>query len=55
MRPPGGAAALFNQARPHQGLDQHIPLALDPCPPTGPVWCRDTLGGLLHDDYREAA
>jgi len=50
-----GYAAFFNQARPHQGLDQHIPLAPDPCPPTGPVRCRDTLGGLLHDYYREAA
>jgi len=48
-------AAFFNQARPHQGLDQHIPLAPNPCPPTGPILYRDTLGGLLHDYYREAA
>jgi len=48
-------AAYFNQARPHQGLDQRIPLAPEPCPLTGPVRCRDALGGLLHDYYREAA
>jgi putative transposase len=46
-------AAFFNQARPHQGLEQRIPLAPDLCPLPGPVRCRNTLGGLLHDYYRE--
>ena len=50
-----GYAAYFNQARPHQGLDQRIPQAPAPRPQTGPVQCRDALGGLLHDYYREAA
>ena len=48
-------AAFFNHARPHQGLDQRIPQAPDPCPLTGPIRCRDALGSLLHDYYREAA
>jgi putative transposase len=45
----------YNQARPHQGLEQRTPL-----PPTerveqGPVRCRELLGGLLREYYREAA
>ena len=48
-------AAFYNQARPHQGIDQRIPQAPVPRPQTGPVQCRDALGGLLHDYYREAA
>ncbi len=48
-------AAYFNRARPHQGLDQRIPLAPATRPQAGPVQCRDALGGLLHDYYREAA
>ena len=44
----------FNQARPHQGIQQHIP-----CPPpirstTGKVERRDLLGGVIHDYYRAA-
>ena len=45
----------YNTARPHQGLEQHIPI------PRYPRW-RTVLynagrfsGGLLHDYYREAA
>jgi len=48
-------AAYFNAVRPHQGLGQRIPLGQGPGPPDGPVHRRDTLGGLLHDYYREAA
>ncbi len=48
-------ATYFNRARPHQGLDQLIPLAPVPGPQAGPVLCRDALGGLLHDYYRDAA
>ena len=47
--------AHYNQARPHQGLEQRTPL-----PPTepagrGPVRRRERLGGLLREYYREAA
>ncbi len=45
----------YNRARPHQGLDQRTPVALDPARRSGPVRRRDALGGLLHDYYREAA
>ena len=48
-------AAYVNAARPYQGLDQRIPLASVPSPQDGPVHCRDGLGGLLRDYYREAA
>jgi putative transposase len=43
----------YNQARPHQGLHQRIPIQ-----PTvissGEVRCRNVLGGLIHDYYRAA-
>jgi hypothetical protein len=48
-------ASYFNQARPHQGLDQRIPLAPVSCQRDGPIRRRDVLGGLLHDYYREVA
>jgi transposase InsO family protein len=47
--------AFYNQARPHQGLEQRSPVARPAPVPAGPVRRRDRLGGLLHDDYREAA
>lgn len=47
--------AFSNHARPHQGLAQRCPVALPPPVRDGPVRRRDRLGGLLHDDYREAA
>jgi len=47
--------AFYNEARPHQGLDQRCPVALPAPVPDGPVRCRGRLGGLLHDYYREAA
>ena len=47
--------ACDNEARPHQGLAQRCPVALPPPVWDGPVHRRDRLGGLLHDDYREAA
>jgi transposase InsO family protein len=47
--------AFYNQARPHQGIEQRCPVALPPPVRDGPVRRRDRLGGLLHDYYREAA
>ena len=44
----------YNTARPHQGLDQHVPIP-DPAPRrTGVVYCRPVLGGIIHDYYRAA-
>ncbi len=45
----------YNQARPHQGIEQQIPKSPNHQPGHGPVQRRDLLGGLLHDYYREAA
>jgi len=47
--------ACYNHARPHQGLEQRCPVALHAPARAGPVRRHDTLGGLLHDYYREAA
>ena len=47
--------AFYNEARPHQGLEQQCPVALPTLVRGGPVRRRDRLGGLLHDYYREAA
>ena len=44
----------YNEARPHQGIDQNIPSALDHQIGEGPVRCRNMLGGILHDYYRAA-
>jgi transposase InsO family protein len=44
----------YNTARPHQGLNQRAPLPIPPIQ-TGPVACRDVLGGVIHDYYRQAA
>ncbi len=45
----------YNRSRPHQGLDQQAPLPFPGGPATGPVFCRDVLGGILHDYRRQAA
>ena len=47
--------ACYNEARPHQGLEQRCPVALPAPVRDGPLCRRDRLGGLLHDYYREAA
>jgi hypothetical protein len=47
--------AYHNSARPHQGLDQPIPVGSTPPSDSGPARCRTVLGGILHDYYREAA
>ncbi len=46
---------FFNTARPHQGLEQQIPVPKMAHETTGPVRCRKVLGGVIHDYYRDAA
>ena len=45
----------YNEARPHQGINQSIPNKPPPSPPEGNIKRRSYLGGLLNDYYREAA
>jgi len=47
--------AHYNEARPHQGLDQRCPTPLTVASTHGPVQRRDVVGGLIHEYYREAA
>ena len=45
-----------NIARPHQGIDQQTPIPLSAKPNiSGRIYCRDILGGIIHDYYRDAA
>jgi putative transposase len=44
----------YNSARPHQGLGQQSPIPTLPSR-QGTIRCRNVLGGILHDYYREAA
>jgi hypothetical protein len=48
-------AAYYNTARPHQGIDQKIPIVRSYAVGKGQVRCRNVLGGIIHDYYREAA
>jgi transposase InsO family protein len=48
-------AQFFNTARPHQGIDQQIPIPMQEPRAQGPVCCRKVLGGILHNYYRDAA
>jgi putative transposase len=48
-------AEFFNTARPHQGLDQQIPIPKTSSQGQGQVRCRDVLGGIIHDYHRAAA
>ncbi|HSH77553.1 MAG TPA: integrase core domain-containing protein [Herpetosiphonaceae bacterium] len=45
----------FNHARPHQGIAQRIPAGDRGGAESGPVRCRNVLGGIIHDYYRAAA
>ncbi len=47
--------AYYNQARPHQGIDQRCPIPVASTASAGPVERRDLLGGVLHDYERRAA
>jgi len=46
---------FFNTARPHQGIEQQMPVPTTNHETTGPVRCRHGLGGIVHDYYRDAA
>ena len=45
----------YNEARPHQGLDQRTPVTAPAPARPGRVRCRALLGGLLRSYDREAA
>ena len=45
----------YNTARPHQGIDQQIPVPLNKIALSGRICRRDVLGGIIHDYHREAA
>jgi putative transposase len=47
--------AFFNAARPYQGLDHQNPVPTMTHETSGPVRCHTTLGGIIHDYYRDAA
>jgi transposase len=47
--------AYYNTARPHQGIQQRMPIPRPSSNATGPVYSRQVLGGILHDYYRAAA
>ncbi len=51
----GVYVAFYNQARPHQGLEQRTPVIVPPPAHPGPIRCRALLGGLLRSYDREAA
>ena len=46
---------FFNTARPHQGLEQQIPVPKIGHEHAGSVRSRAVLGGIIHDYYRDAA
>jgi putative transposase len=45
----------FMKRRPHQGLKQQLPDSPEEPLATGRIGCRQVLGGLIKDYYREAA
>jgi len=45
----------YNEARPHQGIEQQTPIASNRSMYEGDIRCRDVLGGIIHDYYRQAA
>ena len=45
----------YDEARPHQGIEQRIPISKTVTKANGPVRCRNVLGGIIHDYYREVA
>ncbi len=51
--------AYYNHARPGhprgEGIGQRWPMPAQHDPGNGPVHCRDVLGGIIHNYYRQAA
>lgn len=47
--------SYYNTARPHQGINQQTPIPQNRINSSGRIACRDVLGGIIHDYYREAA
>jgi putative transposase len=45
----------FNRARPHQGIEQRCPIAIERGSRHGAVYRHDVLGGIIHDYDRAAA
>ena len=45
----------YNTARPHQGIQQQIPIAPHISSESGPVRCQDVLGGIIHNYFRDTA
>ncbi len=45
----------YNRARPHQGIQQRGPIPIDKIRRDGEVKRRDMLGGIIHEDSRDAA
>ena len=41
----------YNSARPHQGIDQQSPIPYQ-LPASGSIQCRNILGGIIHDYFR---
>ncbi len=44
----------YNEARPHQGIGQRIPVSLEQSPSSGAVEHRKILGGIINDYYRSS-
>jgi hypothetical protein len=44
--------AYYNASRPHQGLEQQMPIPYKQLADTGPVHKRQVLGGIINDYYR---
>ncbi|MEO8288772.1 MAG: integrase core domain-containing protein [Chloroflexota bacterium] len=47
--------SYYNQARPHQGIEQRCPIPIERSQRHGAVERRDVLGGIIHDYERDAA
>ena len=47
--------SYYNQARPHQGVQQYSPVPYSPCKPEETIRYRAVMGGLIRDYYREVA
>ena len=46
--------AYYNTARPHQGIEQQMPIPYPTSVSAGEVRTRSVLGGIIHDYYRAA-